>query len=163
MSGSGPRLRKQTWIALGILLLLALLLRFNVRQGRVSGPSMEPTYHNGETVLVWKTAPRSHLRPGDVIVFRDTNGDELIKRIAFIRPVWKSAPPSGDYVTANGARRIPYSLLFGLYFQGFTVGKIPVPPPDRVVYVLGDNLLESDDSRRIGPISFQQILGKVVP
>ena len=58
------RLRKQTWIAFGVLLALALLLRFNVRQGRVTGPSMSPTYENGETVLVWTSAPRSKLGLG---------------------------------------------------------------------------------------------------
>ena len=66
--------------------MLALLLRLNVREGRVTGPSMSPTYENGDTVLVWKSAPRSLLKPGMVIIFRDTNGDELIKRIAFYRP-----------------------------------------------------------------------------
>ena len=157
------RLRKQTWIALGILLALALLLRFNLRQGRISGPSMMPTYENGETVLVWTSAPRSKLKPGDVIIFRDTNGDELIKRIAFIRPVWRPAPPAGDFVTINGHRRVPYRLLFGAYFQGIVSGKTPVPSPERTIYVLGDNLLESDDSRHIGPISLRQILGKVIP
>ncbi len=124
---------------------------------------MEPTYHNGETVLVWKSVPRSSLKPGNVIVFRDTNGDELIKRIAFIQPVWKPAAPSGFYIPANGTRPIPYSLLFRLYFESFTVGKLPIPTPDHIIYVLGDNLRESDDSRRIGPISYAQVLGKVVP
>ncbi len=169
------RLRKQTWIALAVLLALALLLRLNVRQGRVSGPSMSPTYENGETVpsmsptyengetvLVWTSAPRSKLKPGDVIIFRDTNGDELIKRIAFIRP-WQPAPPPGDFHTINGNRRVPYPLLFGWYFHRVTSGKIPVPSPDRTVYVLGDNLRESDDSRHIGPISPRQVLGKVIP
>lgn len=156
------RLRKQTWVAIGVLLALALLLRFNVRQGRVSGPSMSPTYENGETVLVWTSAPRSKLKPGDVIIFRDTNGDELIKRIAFIRP-WRPAPPAGDFRTINGNRRVPYPLLFGAYFQSVVSGKTPVPTPDRTVYVLGDNLLQSDDSRHIGPISPRQILGKVIP
>ena len=157
------RLRKRTWIALGILFTLALVLRLNVRQGRVFGPSMEPTYHSGETVLVWKSAPRSLLKPGDVIVFRDTNGDELIKRIAFVRPVWRPTPPAGDFHTINGNRPIPYSLLFGSYFRKVASGKMPTPASDRTIYVLGDNLLESDDSRRIGPISPRQILGKVVP
>jgi len=157
------RLRKQTWIAIAILLGLALLLRLNVRQGRVSGPSMSPTYENCETVLVWRSAPRSRLKPGDVIIFRDTNGDELIKRIAFIRPVWRPVPPAGDFLTINGHRRVPYPLLFGAYFQGVASGKTAVPSPDRTIYVLGDNLPESDDSRHIGPISLHQILGKVVP
>ncbi len=157
------RLRKQTWIVLGVLLVLALLLRFNVRQGRVSGPSMEPTYHDGETVLVWKSAPRASYKPGVVVVFRDHNGDELIKRIAFIRPQWSPVPPASDYVTTNGGRHIPYSLLFGNYFARVASSRLPHPPADRTIFVLGDNLIESDDSRHIGPISPSQILGKVVP
>lgn len=160
------RLRKQTWIALGILLALALLLRLNVRQGRIAGPSMSPTYKDGETVLVWTSVPRSKLKPGEVIIFRDTNGDELIKRIAFIRPMrplWQPDPPAGDFRTINGGHLVPYPLLFGRYFQNVAIGKIPVPSPDRTIYVLGDNLRESDDSRHIGPISPRQILGKVIP
>ena len=60
-------LRKRTWFAIFLLLGVALLLRLTVRQGRVQGPSMEPTYYSGETVLVWKTAPRSQLLPGNII------------------------------------------------------------------------------------------------
>ena len=157
------RLRKQTWIALGILILLALLLRLNVRQGQVTGPSMSPTYEDGQTVLVWKTAPRSLYRPGTVIVFRDTNGDELIKRIAFVGPQYARIPPNADWTTINGSRKIPLPLLFSRYYARIASGQAPAPPPDRDIYVLGDNLLESDDSRHIGPIRARQILGKVIP
>ena len=76
-----------------------------------------------------------------MIIFRDTNGDELIKRIAIIRPIWRPAPPAGDFVTINGHRRVPYRLLFGQYFRGIAAGKTPVPSPERTIYVLGDNLL----------------------
>ena len=157
------KLRKQTWIALGILFLLALVLRLNVRQGRVTGPSMSPTYKNGETVLVWKTAPSLVYKPGTVIILRDTNGDELIKRIAFIRPVWQPLPPPGDFRSPVTGRDIPYGLLFGQFFSDVALGQRPRPASNRTIYVLGDNLLESDDSRRIGPISPAQILGKVIP
>ncbi len=163
MSLSALRLRKQTWIVFGILILLALMLRLNVRQGRVSGPSMSPTYENGDTVLVWKSVPRSVLKPGVVIIFRDTNGDELIKRIAFIGPQYARTPPNADWTTINGSRKIPLPLLFSSYYARVASGQTPAPPPGRDIYVLGDNLLESDDSRRIGPISARQILGKVVP
>ena len=157
------RLRKQTYWAFGILLVLALVLRLNVRQGRVSGPSMSPTYEDGNTVLVWKSVPRSLLKPGVVIIFRDTNGDELIKRIAFVGPQFARIPPNADWVMINGSRKIPFSVLFGDYYAHVTSGKTPVPSSDRDIYVLGDNLIESDDSRHIGPISLRQILGKVVP
>lgn len=157
------RLRKQTYWAFGILLVLALVLRLNVRQGRVSGPSMSPTYEDGNTVLVWKSVPRSLLKPGVVIIFRDTNGDELIKRIAFVGPQFARIPPNADWVMINGSRKIPFSVLFGDYYAHVASGKTPVPSSDRDIYVLGDNLIESDDSRHIGPISLRQILGKVVP
>ena len=158
-----PRIRSQTWIAIGVLLLVALLLRLNVRQGRVSGPSMSPTYENGETVLIWKTAPRVLLKPGMVIIFRDTNGDELIKRIAFIGPQYARAAPDADWTTLNGRRKVPLPLLFSDYYARIASGQTPAPSSSRDIYVLGDNLLESDDSRHIGPISAHQILGKVVP
>jgi signal peptidase I len=160
---SALRLRKQTYWAFGILLLLALLLRLNVRQGQVTGPSMSPTYENGETVLVWKSFPRSFLRPGMVIIFRDTNGDELIKRIAYIGPQYARIPPDADWITINGSRKVPLPTLFSNYYARIASGQTPAPPPDRDIYVLGDNLPESDDSRHIGPIRVRQILGKVVP
>lgn len=157
------RLRKQTWIAFGLLILLALLLRLNVRQGQVTGPSMSPTYENGDTVLVWKSVPRSFLKPGMVIIFRDTNGDELIKRIAFVGPQYARVPPDADWTTINGSRKVPLPALFGTYYARVAAGQTPAPTTDRDIYVLGDNLLESDDSRHIGPIRARQILGKVIP
>lgn len=157
------RLRKQTYWAFGILLVLALLLRLNVRQGRVTGPSMSPTYEDGNTVLVWKSVPRSLLKPGAVIIFKDTNGDELIKRIAFIGPQYTRTSPNADWTTINGSRKIPFSALFSDYYARVATGQTPVPSADRDIYVLGDNLVESDDSRHIGPITAKQILGKVVP
>lgn len=163
MKLSGLRLRKQTYFAFGLLLLVALLLRLNVRQGSVSGPSMSPTYENGDTVLVWKSVPHSLLKPGVVVIFRDTNGDELIKRIAFVGPQYAYTPPHADWTTINGSRKIPLPLLFIDYYARVASGKTHAPSPDRDIYVLGDNLVESDDSRHIGPISARQILGKVVP
>jgi signal peptidase I len=160
---SALRLRKQTYWAFGILLLLALVLRLNVREGRVSGPSMSPSYENGETVLVWKSFPRSLLKPGVVIIFRDTNGQELIKRIAFIGPQYARQAPDADWTTINGSRKAPLPLLFSRYYARIASGETPAPLPDRDIYVLGDNLPESDDSRHIGPIRASQILGKVIP
>ena len=121
------RLRPQTYWAFGVLLLLALLLRLNVREGRVSGPSMSPTYENGDTVLVWKSVPRSFLKPGMVIIFRDTNGDELIKRIAFIGPQYARVPPAADWTTINGSRKAPFSVLFGTYYACGAAGQTPAP------------------------------------
>lgn len=159
----GKLLLRRELVFLTTFLLFALVLRFNLRQGRVSGESMEPTYHNGETILLWKTSPRNRLKPGDVIVWRDENGEELIKRIAFIRKRWRPVSPSGCYAHPNGGRLIPYSLLFDDYFHKVAAGQLRRPPEGNSIYVLGDNLVDSDDSRNFGPISPKQVLGKVIP
>ncbi|MCW3059993.1 MAG: signal peptidase bacterial type [Capsulimonas sp.] len=161
-----PASRRREKLLILLLVLLAIALRVNLRQGGVSGASMEPTYHNNDVVLVWKSYPRDLLKPGDVIIFKDTNGDELIKRIAFIRP-WRPLPPAGSYPNPNGGRLIPFAYLFTgddhFYFDRVAKGLTPPPAANRVIYVLGDNLANSDDSRFIGPISYKQVLGKVVP
>lgn len=123
---------------------------------------MEPNYANGSVVLVWKTAPRSQLKVGDVIIFQETNGDELIKRIALIR-AWNPETPKGNWPHPNGGRLIPFSLLFTDYFGRVAKGKTPRPSPQNTIYVLGDNLVDSDDSRTYGPIRLDQVLGKVIP
>ena len=161
-SAKPPRNRRRETIAVGVLLVLALVLRVNLRQGDVSGRSMEPGYNNGDTVLVWRTFPISQLKPRDVIIFKDKNGDELIKRVAFIRP-WQSTPPTADWANPNGGRLIPAHVLWGDYFDRVATGKQPVPPRQNTIYVLGDNLAVSDDSRDFGPISPAQVLGKVIP
>ena len=156
------RNRRREIVAVAVLLILALVLRINLRQGGVSGASMEPTYQNGDTVLVWRTFPVSHLKPRDIIIFKDKNGDELIKRVAFIRP-WQPKAPSGYWAHPNGGRLIPMHALFDDYFDKVAAGKQSHPPRANTIYVLGDNLVVSDDSRYFGPISPSQVLGKVVP
>jgi len=154
--------RSRQVIFVGGLVVFALLIRFNLRQGEIWGNSMEPTYRHATTVLVWKTVPRASLKPGDVIIFKDVKGEELIKRIALIRP-WQSQSPSGSYVHPNGGRLIPYSLLFDAYFANVRSGGNPLPSPENTIYVLRDNLIDSEDSRVFGPIGFNQVLGKVIP
>ena len=157
-----PRNRRGEIIAVAVLLVLALFLRFNLRQGNVSGLSMEPGYSNGDTVLVWRTFPISQLKPRDVIIFRDKNGDELIKRVAFIR-AWQPKSPIADWAHPNGGRLIPAHVLWDDYFDRVASGKQPAPSKQNTIYVLGDNLVVSDDSRHFGPISPSQVLGKVIP
>ena len=45
-------LRKREWVFLGIFLVLALGAFANFKRVIVNGHSMEPTFHNGEAVVV---------------------------------------------------------------------------------------------------------------
>lgn len=159
------RLRRREWAFLSVFLLVALTAWVNVKRVEVKGISMEPTFHNGDLLVVWKTVPRASLRPGDVIVFKSADGDELIKRIAAIQT--GPNPHFPPWLTFSDGRREAVAALFSVYnspyFADRMMGRVPLPAPDRTIYVLGDNLMRSNDSRDFGPISPRQLLGKVVP
>ena len=164
-------LRKREWAVLAVFFVFALLIAVNFKRVEVKGLSMEPAYYSGDTVIVWKNAPRDTLKPGDVIVFRSVDGDELIKRIVFITtltaqvqfpPVGFPATvrtPSGGFIPPG----VPDEISFQGYFNDVNRGNKPTPAPQDTIYVMGDNFLHSNDSRDFGPISQKQILGKVLP
>jgi len=158
-------LRRREWAFLSVFLIVAVVAWVNVKRVEVKGISMEPTFHSGDLAIVWKTVPRASLMPGDVVVFKSADGDELIKRIAAIQsgPV----PRFPAWLMLSDGRREAVAALFSPYNSPYIaarmIGRIPPPAPDRTIYVLGDNLMHSNDSRDFGPISPRQLLGKVVP
>jgi signal peptidase I len=156
-------LRRREWLFLGVFLVVAILCWANFRRVVVQGRSMEPTYENGQTVLVWKLFPRRSLKPGDVIVFRE-GSDDLIKRVAFITaPGDTQLPPVGFPKSFTNPEGVTVSgRSFGWYFFKASVGILPPPPRGSNIYVMGDNFPVSDDSRHFGPINPTQILGRVV-
>ena len=126
---------------------------------RVTGPSMAPVFKNQE--LVWSSKFVGTLQRGDVVVFDLPEEGIIIKRVAFI---------PGDVIYTS-----PFAHGFGLPIQyknngpmnlksvnaairmqkkGENVKKVVVP--EGYVFLLGDNHMESEDSRYFGmvPISF---------
>lgn len=160
------RLRRREWIVLAILLAFALLASINFKRVQVSGASMEPTFHDGDRVIVWKRAPHDQLKPGDVIVFESGQGEgELIKRIAWVqKPEAPTHFPPPDFPRTIPTPSGPLDREYGFepYFAALDAGSLPIPPPRNTIYVMGDNYKHSLDSRDFGPIDPGQILGKVI-
>jgi len=152
-------LRRIEWAFLSLFLVVALAVYFTVQRVVVHGRSMEPTLHDGDALIAWKTDIGAKLREGNVIVFRDTNGEELIKRIVFIQNAQGTAKPP-EYVQIPGGAR-PWRTLFQDYENGITAGRIARPSPENTIWVMGDNTDNSEDSRVFGPIRSDQIVGQV--
>lgn len=110
----------------------------------VSGKSMLPTLQNGKKVLVsnayWLVGG---IRNGDIVVIKsDGGGGEYI-----IKRVYKKQGETVDVMNVP----VTWKLVQG-----------PYTVPQGTVYVLGDNREVSEDSRRLGPIEVNHIIGKVV-
>jgi signal peptidase I len=117
-----------------------LALRSRLLVVTVHGVSMEPTYHSGDRLLV-RRARLNRVRAGQVVVVRvdgaaadDPTGGRMVKRAVAV---------PGDPVPPE----------------------IPVPGPRVPVdslLVLGDNLARSNDSRRLGYLTADALIGVVL-
>lgn len=95
----------------------------------------------------------STVRRGDVVVFR-YKGNDLIKRVV---------ATSGDTVDiANGEVLVNGEAAQQYYIKDdvLTDGETHITVPSGKVFVLGDNRSNSKDSRMIGCISTDDILGQ---
>ncbi|MER7280077.1 signal peptidase I [Dactylosporangium sp. NPDC000244] len=116
-----------------------VLLRRRFVAITVSGLSMRPTLDPGDRVLV-RRAVLGTVRRGQVVVLGGADGVEyLIKRVAAL---------PGDPVPDAG-------------ITGVAVADGPTVPPGKLV-VLGDNPDFSLDSRRLGYLPGERLLGVVV-
>lgn len=148
------RLRSHRLYAVVLFALLAGAFFYSFRMARVQGKSMWPTFRPGQWLLVrrmnWPSPP---MRVGEVIVFRH-DGEELVKRVVALP---SQRPP------ADGERGLALARVGNAAPQPRgEAGNLSEPVPAGHLYVLGDNLPESEDSRDFGPIPQESVLGRVV-
>jgi signal peptidase I len=152
--------RAQRWRAAVPLVafgLLMVLLRMAVVEPfAISGGSMAPTLRPGAHVLVSKLAyPSGVPHHGDVIAYTTTGGAIVVKRVAGL-PGDRIELSSGRLVR-NG-RPVAEPYVDPRRAEGTFHGPVTVPPGH--IFVLGDNRIDSDDSRFRGPVPIEQVMGR---
>jgi signal peptidase I len=158
-----------------VAVVIAVLVRaFLLQQFYISGPSMEPTMYQDNRVLVEKVSYRfREPRRGEVVVFdratvagNSIQHDDLIKRIIGI---------PGDnveirecIVLVNG-QPLEETYLDPFYvLQPDAMDRCRNPEMAEVIvddghfFVLGDNRVESFDSRAFGTIRREIIVGRAM-
>lgn len=146
--------RKVIWITTicSAVAGLAAVAAQPYRLVQISGVSMEPTYHSGE-LLVARTDV-GQLRDGDVVLV-DTESGPIIKRVA------KVAGDCFDEMRLPFGNWKPVRLpTTGHPRAKFHLRKTPVPVG--YIYVLGDNLDHSLDSREFGLVPLSHVRAKLV-
>jgi signal peptidase I len=152
------RIKKERRVLLPVLGLCLLALP-NFRMAKVQGHSMEPRYTTGDSLFLLKTFRLfTPIKVGDVVVIHlqhgKIKGEEIVKRVIFIQNEKGNAPWPKYVYNTRGA--IPTDRWFPEYTSGAEV--VPVGS----VMVMGDNTMNSMDSRDFGPVSDDEIEGKVL-
>ncbi len=142
-------------------LVLAILLYVGINavtaRIRVDGSSMEPSFHDGEYVIVNRLPTKTgSLQRGDVIVFRFPGDpkEEYIKRL--IGLPGDTVKIANHEVSVNGTvLDEPYIKAAPMYSGTWTV-------PANGYFVLGDNRNNSSDSHSWGFVPEQNVIGKAI-
>jgi len=154
-------------IAIGAAMLIRLFL---FQQYYIDGPSMQTTLMPQDRVLVNKMSYKLHdIHRGDVIVFdrvtNETQHDDLIKRvmglagetleirscIVYVDGVLVDEP----YLNPEQTSQIETSARCGSHTD-----MAPTVVPEHTVFVMGDNRVQSFDSRDFGPINTDKVRGR---
>ncbi|MGC4866033.1 S26 family signal peptidase [Micromonospora sp. DT53] len=126
---------------LALMLAVAAWIRRQLLVVDVHGPSMLPTYRDGDQLLTRRRTAEGSLSTGQVVVLRNP------------RPVGRPGSSTDRWLVKRIAAVAGDRLL-----PGMPSGHVP----DGYVLVLGDNVAQSMDSRHLGMIPSDSILGTVV-
>lgn len=171
-------------VIVGLTLVFACLLRAVVEPRVVSSESMKPTLHPGDRVLALKTRGwRRHATVGDVVVLQEParprsfppktspmNDPESSLAVHSLMHRRKSRPRELiKRVVAKGHDTV--FIVHGVVFvnglpspwvgenaPGLSFGPCEVPGDS--LFVLGEDLAVSRDSREFGPVARSLLLGK---
>ncbi len=141
-----------------VLVSIYIVYGFVAQPFLVQGASMEPSFLDGDYLLVDEIAYRlREPQRGEVIIFKNpTNeSDFFIKRIIGL--------PGEQVIVSNGNVIIDGELLSEDYLPpGIEVsGEYAFQLKDDEYFVMGDNRPQSYDSRRWGPLDEDLIVGVV--
>ncbi|TMN23057.1 signal peptidase I [Lentibacillus cibarius] len=156
------------------IILLAVALAFIFRSQLfasyiVNGESMEPTLYDGNLLMVNKVVYNlTDVDRFDVIVFHANERDDYVKRVIGLPGdsiVYKSDKLyiNGDYIGEPFLKSFKKTSSVTPYTDDFTLegttGKTQVP--EGKLFVMGDNRRNSLDSRKIGFVPIDEVVGKV--
>lgn len=137
-------------------LVIFLLIRLVIQNYRIESHSMQPNFYEGEFILVNKLAFKlGEPARGEVIVFHNPSNidEDYIKRVIGLPGDLVEIREQAIYINGQALAE-PYAT------NPFRDNYGPETVPENHLFVMGDNRGNSSDSRRIGPIPEELIVGQ---
>ena len=131
-----------------ILIVVVVIRTYIVTPIKVSGPSMLPTL-TGKEVMILNKMKKNYNRY-DIVVVKSSDGD-IIKRVYGL--------PGETISCENGFIYIDGKKIEDKYNGNKTMDFDSVKLKDDEYFVLGDNRMNSKDSRIFGPFNKKEIKG----
>lgn len=150
------------WI---ISIVVALAIAFFLREYvftivRVDGPSMQPTLEDSDILFVnrFMYEPEN----GDIIIFHPITNSEIayVKRVIAVEGQEVYIDPYDGTVYVDDVELKEDYIKAPIENVGGKTYPMVIPPDH--VFVLGDNRNNSTDSRNLGPVSNESVMGKVI-
>lgn len=139
--------------------IIFLILNVFIGTATVRGTSMQPNLAEGDFLIMEKMSHKSDkIEYGDIIVFQNEyRGHALIKRVLGV---------SGDYIEVKEGKVFRNGEVVNeeyLSNEALTMDDISIEVKEGTYFVLGDNRMNSLDSRspHVGLVDKSIIVGKV--
>ena len=144
-----------SYIIVGIVVIL--LFMYVIAFIQVQGPSMQNTFTEGDLVFLSKVHYKfSDVKRGEIIIFENNGVKNLIKRV--IGLPGEKVEFKNNTLYINGQAYEEDYLSEGVTTNDYSSGEIP----ENCYIVLGANRNNAQDSRDLGCIKKEQIIGKVI-
>lgn len=135
---------------------------FFISVAQVSGASMEPLFLDRDDVIIFHRM--NDLSRGDVIVVKDPERENIyiVKRIIGLPGETIEIKSGGVYINQSHDPLLEEYVPMGISTSCHLSEFCTVELSNTEYYLIGDNRINSNDSRRMGPFTMDDFLGEVV-
>lgn len=155
------RFKKIFLILLPLFAVYIVITQLIIDSKQITGNAMYPALKNGDMILI-KKYDKNYQR-GDIIIFKSLKNPDLefISRLIAL-PKDKIKIQQGNVYLNGKFLQEPYTTTTttNLWQDGFVKEGEEYIIPDNEVFVMGDNRLQSSDSREFGFVDTSSIIGK---
>lgn len=143
------------------VIIVLILIQYVISITKVVGSSMNPTLKDEEILILNKLKYRfQEIQRGDIVSLKHADTKYLIKRI--IGLPGDTVKIENNAVYLNGKKYEEPYLVEDLEYDDFDLKDLEYSViPENMYFVLGDNRENSLDSREIGLVKKEDIIGKI--